>query len=200
MFDAGMPPTVPITFASNCNAVQACGGALPGLWHYGSVCIEDTAFGRIQQLCGGAAQTQILNKVGSASGAVLFTNNQMARAVRGSVNFTATTTNTTCVVGFMGFGCTSLPALLGQAGITGTCSLSLPDGGASSNTCTCDLSFAFNDMASETYTAANNVITTGSNRTFEYCVAGTTLTYEETTPPSVMNIARDPGVSTLSRQ
>ncbi|MDX2014746.1 MAG: hypothetical protein SFW67_31400 [Myxococcaceae bacterium] len=201
LFDAGMPPSVPITFAANCNAVPACGGALPGLWHYGSVCIEDTAFSRIQQLCGGAAQTQILNKSGMASGAVLFTSNQMARAVSGSVNFTATTTNTTCVAGFMGIGgCTNLPSLLGQAGITGTCALSLPDGGASSNTCTCDLSFAFNDTANETYTTANNTITTSTNRTFEYCVAGSTLTYEETTPTSVMNIARDPGVSTLSRQ
>jgi hypothetical protein len=191
---------VPITFATNCNAVQPCGGALPGLWHYGSVCIEDSAFGRIQQLCGGAAMTQILNKAGTASGAVLFTSNQMARSVRGNVGFTATTTSATCVMGFGGFGCSSLPSLLGTAGIQGTCSLSLLDGGPSATTCTCDLTFAFNDNATETYTASGNVITTGSSRTFEYCVAGTTLTYEETTPTSVMNIARDPGVSTLSRQ
>lgn len=201
MFDAGMPASVPMTFAANCNATQPCGGALPGLWHYQSICVEDSIFSRLQNFCGGAAQTQVLDRSGTARGAVFFTATEMARSVAGRVDFALSTTNGTCVNGFMGLGgCTNLPSLLAQAGVQGTCALELPDGGASASTCTCRLSFAFNDQATDTYTVAGNVITTGGNRTFEYCVAGTSMTYEETTPASVMNIARDPGVSTLSKQ
>jgi hypothetical protein len=201
MFDAGMPPTVPITFASNCNAVQPCGGALTGRWYYDNVCIEDSIFSRIQSACGGASQTQILNRSGSVAGAVMFSSNQMARSVTGTVDFTATTTNGVCVNGFMGLGgCAQLPSLLGNFGVQGTCALGLPDGGASTASCTCDLTFSFTDTANETYTTSGNVITTGSGRTFEYCVANTRLTYEETTPAGVMNPTQDPGVSTLSRQ
>ena len=201
MFDAGMPPEVNISFATTCAASQPCGGALPGLWHYGSVCVEDAIFSRLQQICGGATQTQILERSGTARGAVFFDATQMARSVSGRVDFTLSTTNSNCVTGFMGFGgCSNLAALAGNAGVMGTCALELPDGGASSSTCTCHLRFPFNDQATDTYTTAGNVITTAGNRTFEYCVQGTTMTYEETTPTSVMNIARDPGVSTLSKQ
>ncbi|MBL8934344.1 MAG: hypothetical protein JNM69_07315 [Archangium sp.] len=201
MFDAGMPPEVNISFATTCAASQPCGGALPGLWHYGSVCVEDAIFARLQQLCGGANQTQILDRSGTARGAVFFNATQMARSVNGRVDFTLTTTNSTCVTGFMGLGgCANLPALAANAGVMGTCALELPDGGASASTCTCHLRFPFNDQATDTYTTSGNVITTAGNRTFEYCVQGNTMTYEETTPTSVMNIARDPGVSTLSKQ
>ncbi|MBE2252283.1 MAG: hypothetical protein IAE78_22305 [Myxococcus sp.] len=200
MFDAGMPPTVPISFATACNATQPCGGALPGLWHYQSVCVEDAIFSQLVTRCGGPTQTQILDRTGTASGAVFFTATQMARMVTGRVDFKMSTVNSTCVNGFGGFGCVQLPTLLSQAGITGTCALALPDGGASSSTCTCELNFRFNDQATDTYTTSGNVISTAGNRTFDYCVQGQTLTYEETTPTSVMNIARDPGVSTLGKQ
>lgn len=202
MFDAGMPPSVAITFAANCNATQPCGGALPGLWHYQSFCVEDSIFSRLLSACGGASQTQILNRSGTAQGAVFFTATQMGRSVSGAVDFSLSTVNSTCVNGFMGIGgCTQLPTLLAQAGVTGTCALALPDGGASTSTCTCQLTFPFNDRATDDYTTAGNVITTAGNRTFEYCVqGGVTMTYEETTPASVTNIARDPGVSTLAKQ
>lgn len=201
MFDAGMPPQVAISFAATCAAAQPCGGALPGLWHYQSVCVEDAIFTRLQNLCGGATQSSVNDRSGTARGAVFFTANQMARQVSGRVDFSMSTTNSTCVNGFMGFGgCANLPTLLGNAGVQGTCALELADGGASTSTCTCRLSFAFNDQATDTYTVSGNVITTAGNRTFEYCVQGTSMTYEETTPASVTNIARDPGVSTLSKQ
>lgn len=201
MFDAGMPPSVAITFAANCNAAQPCGGALPGLWHYQSFCVEDAIFSRLLNACGGATQTQILDRSGTARGAVFFTSTQMGRSVSGAVDFSLSTVNSTCVNGFMGIGgCTQLPTLLAQAGVTGTCALSLPDGGASATTCTCDLTFPFNDQATEDYTTAGNTITTPRGRTFDYCVQGQSMTYEETTPASVMGIARDPGVSTLAKQ
>lgn len=201
MFDAGMPPSVAISFAQNCNAVQPCGGALPGLWHYQSFCVEDSIFSRLVNLCGGASQTSILNRTGTARGAVFFTPTQMGRSVTGVVDFSLSTVSSTCVNGFMGIGgCTQLPAVAAQAGVSGTCSLSFPDGGPSTTTCTCQLTFPFNDQATEDYTSAGNVITTPRGRTFEYCVQGQTMTYEETTPASVMGIARDPGVSTLGKQ
>lgn len=201
MFDAGMPANVAITFAANCNASNPCGGALPGLWHYQSFCVEDAIFSRLLSACGGATQTQILNRSGTARGAVFFNATQMARSVSGAVDFSLSTVNSTCVNGFMGIGgCTQLPTLLAQAGVTGTCALSLPDGGASTSTCTCNLTFPFNDQATEDYTTAGNTITTPRGRTFDYCVQGTSMTYEETTPASIMGIARDPGVSTLAKQ
>jgi hypothetical protein len=201
MFDAGMPANVAITFAANCNASNPCGGALPGLWHYQSFCVEDAIFSRLLSACGGATQTQILNRSGTARGAIFFNATQMARSVSGAVDFSLSTVNPTCVNGFGGIGgCTQLPTLLAQAGVTGTCALSLPDGGASTSTCTCNLTFPFNDQATEDYTTAGNTITTPRGRTFDYCVQGTSMTYEETTPPSVTNIARDPGVSTLGKQ
>ena len=201
MFDAGMPPSVAITFAANCNAVQPCGGALPGLWHYQGFCVEDAIFSRLLGACGGATQTQILDRSGTARGAIFFTPTQMGRSVSGAVDFSLSTVSSQCVNGFMGIGgCAQLPSLLSQAGVTGSCALSLPDGGASTSTCTCQLTFPFNDQATEDYTTSGNVITTPRGRTFEYCVQGQTMTYEETTLASVTNIARDPGVSTLGKQ
>jgi hypothetical protein len=196
-----LPPTVPITFAATCTSPAACGGAVPGLWHYQNVCIEDGLLGRAQQLCGGAAQTQIFDKMGTARGAIFFTDTQVARSIAATIDFSLTTTNSTCVNGIAGVGgCTNLPSLLANAGITGTCALALPDGGASASTCTCTLHLSVNDQVNDTYTVANNTITTGGNRTFEYCVQGTSMTHKETTPTSATSLRRDPGISTLSKQ
>jgi hypothetical protein len=138
MFDAGMPPAVAITFAATCNSANPCGGNTVGLWHYQQVCIEDAIFGQIQRACGGATQTQILNRSGTARGAVLFDATTMARQVTGSVDFGMTTTANLCVNGFMGLGgCNQLVAAFGAAGVrgvTGTCALELPDGGPSATT------------------------------------------------------------------
>lgn len=205
MFDAGTPPEISVTFASNCNAVQPCGGdpstGREGLWEYSGVCVEDSVFNQFISICGGATQTQVYDKVGVARGAVLFTTQQMARSVTGQVDFKVTTINNQCVNGFMGLGgCAQLPALLmNRGGITAQCALAFPDGGASTTSCTCELWFAFADQASEDYARSGNVLTTSTARTFEYCVQPQQLVYEETTPTTVMRPTRDPGVSTLRK-
>ncbi len=203
-FDAGNPAPVTISFAPTCTTPTPCGGNVVGLWHYQDVCIEDGIFGNVQRACGGAAQTEILNRSGTARGAVYFDSTTMARAVIGSVDFGLTTTNPTCVNGFMGLGgCTQLPSafqLAGVTGVPGTCALELPDGGPSPSTCTCRLTFAFNDQATDGYSTAANTISTDGGRTFDYCVQGSSMSYKETTPASIRNIARDPGISTLAKQ
>ena len=191
VFDAGTPPTVNLTFAATCLAPAPCGGAVQGLWHYQDFCIEDGIFNNLVSRCGGATQTQVLNRSGTAQGAVFFSPTQMGRQVSGAVDFTLFTTNSSCVQ-----GCSFLPALLTSFGIAGTCASGQPDGGPGG--CSCSMRYPFNDVSTETYSLSGNVISTTTNRTFNYCVQGTSMTYKETT--STTGIAKDPGISTLARQ
>lgn len=50
--------------------------------------------------------------------------------------------------------------------------------------CTCDITNVLNDAASDAYTTAGTTLTTGAGaaeRTFDYCVAASEISYEETT-------------------
>lgn len=188
MFDAGVPPTFPITFANVCQPPGACGGDPSGLWTYSNYCVPDDAFTPLVSSCG-ATFTQVTNKQGTARGAVLFTPTQVARDVVVQAAFTITTTSPTCVG-----ACASLGSVFSQRGAMASCSLQLPDGGASATTCSCSVLYQFADRSSETYTRSQGTLTTSSGRTWNYCITSNSLRARETTAN-----ANDFGISTMTR-
>jgi hypothetical protein len=180
--DAGMPPTFNLTFAASCGSQPTCGGNPVGTWFYTAGCIEDAAFSQIQQLCAGAT---ISNKMGTASGSLVFTPTTVTRSITGSVTFSMHATDAFCIQ-----SCPNLPSFLATYGVSGTCT-------GTATACDCTWTAPFGSSGTDSYTASNGVITltSGNPRTFAYCVTGGTMQYTETT----LN-ATEPGLYTLALQ
>lgn len=176
------PPTIAITFMASCGVVTPCPGNELGTWVYTAGCIEDGAFSRLTSLAQQIGCTaDVTNKNGYIAGAVVFDGAQVRRNVVGLANFHFSATGTNCVA-----ACQFIPGQL-PAGITGTCAPGLAS-------CECDLSFDLSDHATQSYTYANGVLTTPTER-YDSCITGNDLRYRETTDAGAV-----PGIFTLTKQ
>ncbi len=186
-FDAGTPPVIPITFAldGGCpNTVQACGGALSGLYYYTEACAVPP--GQIQQFCATAQSSW----VGTHQGALFFTQDTVGRNVH-----IQATGHITMPANCAFLGCDTIQTALSFVFPGSTCGSSANiDGG-----CDCVASVDAGSIDSAPYTAQGTTFTSspGTNlaRSYPYCVNGSTLTYQDSAGNSV-----DPDTFTLTKQ
>ena len=188
---AGAGPTVPVTFADSCEELTPCGGDLSGSWEYAAVCVDYDFAEAAQTFCPEAT----VETSGSLSGSVTFTSTKMTRTgtliLAGTLQLPASCTQ--------GAECATLTVAL-----TALLSSEVDEASCTDATdgCECDLGRTETVDESASYTTAGSTLTTtgeaGTQRTFEYCIEGNTLTYVETTEGGTE--VADPGISELNRR
>jgi hypothetical protein len=172
--DSGSPPGVDITYGS-CSAFTKCGGDLVGSWKVSGGCISSTAFDSAKAKCDGLEESDVVIK---ASGTVVATATMIERKT------SATLTAKVAIPK----DCSPLPdcgliaAGLQSGALPGAPTFDKATCKDSGTICNCDVEATLTEDASDAYTAKDGVVsTTNPDRTFDYCVQGTKLSYEETT-------------------
>jgi hypothetical protein len=166
-----------ITYGS-CPTFTACGGDVKGTWNVSGGCVSSDLFKAAKQQCPGIVES---NVVFQARGYVTADATTVTRNTE--VKFTAKLaipSNCKAAVG----ACATVGSALVFAGLkTATCTDDAGTGG-----CNCDVGDTIADTSSDAYVTAGNTLTTGSStsaRTFDYCVAGSKLSYIETTAKAI---------------
>lgn len=162
--------------AANCPAFTPCGGDAKGTWNVSGGCIKEEIFDQAKAQC---PTLEVNNVVFQARGYVSADGANIDRHTE--VKFTAkfvVPSGCKAVIGTCSGVASAIKALGGMD--TATCADDSATGG-----CTCDVGNTIEEKITDTYTAAGNTITTGGGgaaaRTYDYCVAGSSATFQETT-------------------
>jgi hypothetical protein len=177
-------PFIDIQYKS-CAAFTACGGDVKGLWRLTGGCVDEGAFAAAKAQCPGIVESNVKFQ---ARGVVSADATTITRKTE--VKFTATlAVPVECKnANPLGTTCKAAEAAVQFAGIkTATCTDAAAGGG-----CDCNVGDSTSDDTTDTYSTAGNTLTSGV-RTFDYCVAGSDLTYKETTAKAI------PAVYTLAK-
>jgi hypothetical protein len=164
-------PEVPLTYGT-CPAFTPCGGDEKGSWKVSGGCLSDSFLAGVEDACAAFATSDekiIAKGIVTADG----------------TNITRRTIVTLTAKAFIPFSCApptfqNCNAIAAgaqfQYGFTkATCTLNGTNDG-----CNCDVEKTATEDSTGTYTTSGNTITTGSEDTFDYCVAGNQLTYRQT--------------------
>jgi hypothetical protein len=184
----GAPEWVPVTVLTNttCPTLNPCGGDIAGTWDVSGVCIE-IPLGTALAACPGA---MITRADGRARGRVVFsTAPSIARRVAESEARVDLLVPAVCAAA--AGGCAALQSLLVRAAPGATCVA------AASGDCQCTAQQRYTIDDGDAYTTmSNQIVSTTSNKRWDYCVEGTTLRYRDQSPSG----AREPGVVSLRRR
>jgi hypothetical protein len=171
-------PFATITYGS-CSTFTACGGDVKGTWNVSGGCVSSDLFKAAKAQCAGITESAV---VFQARGNVTADATTITRNTE--VKFTAKLAIPSDCKAKVGGACATVGSALIFAGLqTATCT----DDAATSG-CNCDVGDTITDSSSNVYVTAGNTLTTGSGasaRTFDYCAAGSKLTYLETTAKAV---------------
>jgi len=172
-------PLIDIQY-KGCTPLAACGGDVKGTWRLTGGCVPDGAFAAAKQQCAGLVESNVKFQ---ARGVVFADATKITRKTE--VKLTATLAVPQMCVAAIGT-CADVATAIKFTGIdTATCAVSA--GG-----CDCDVADQTNENTTDAYTTSGNTLTSGV-RTFDYCVAGNEIKYEETTAKAV------PAVFTLAK-
>ncbi len=176
---AGVP--IAITFSASCPAFTPCGGNLVNNWAYTSVCVDSAdPFPEVSQACPGSSFS---NLAGTTQGGLYFNSTLVHRNVHTHITGNLTVAGSCALA-----GCASVQNALSSTFTTVTCT------GSS----TCDCAFTYDSLVNQdaAYVVSGSRVTTdpgtGGQREYDFCVAGSSLTYREVT-----NQPADPGVLSL---
>jgi hypothetical protein len=185
--DSGQAPGATITYGT-CPAFTKCGGDLLGSWKVSGGCLSEDTFAAAKTQCPGLKETDV---VITASGTVDVTATNVNRDV--SISLTGkVAVPKTCLEGApcaaLGLGLTNpLLAPGGLAFKTATCT----DG---TDVCNCDVATTRDDKSDVGYTTTPDGTLTipasgaAKEQTYDYCVAGSKLTYTETTATQTLKL------------
>lgn len=178
-------PEVAITFGT-CPQFTPCGGDEKGSWKVTGGCLSDEVLADAKNACAGFTTS---NETIKAKGIVTADGANVIRQTQ--VKFSAKAHIPASCAAQAGGNC-QLVALGAQAQLgfdKATCVDA--DGG---DGCDCDVEDTITEATADTYTKSGNTITTGSGDTFDYCVAGTKLSYTQTNGqkpyPLVLELAK----------
>ncbi len=158
----------------NCTPLVACGGDVKGLWRVTSGCVPDGAFASAKQQCPGLTESNVKFQ---ARGVVFADATKITRKTE--VKFTATLAVPKTCKDAIGT-CADVATAVKFTGLaTATCTDVAAD-----SSCTCDVGDSTTDNTTDKYTTAGNTLTSGA-RTFDYCVKGNDIEYQETTAKAV---------------
>ena len=155
----------PITIDAACPAFTACGGTLDGAWDYQKGCVGDQ-FGTVRQACP-ALDTSGL-KV-SVKGTIYFLGGgalerNVTSSVTGVIKFPES-----CATS-LGQTCDDVEAFFKNDFPNIDCS-------KVGSECNCTASRSDTNTAATTYTVTGNTVKTADGDEYDFCVAGSTLTY-----------------------
>ncbi len=182
--DAGAPPIINVDFKPTCSAFTPCGGDPTGIWHYTTGCIDDATFDKVKQACPTATFT---NTSATIAGSLTFSSGNVVRDT--STHFKATANIPQQCASLAG-GCAGVQAALGGAYPSTKCV------DAAAGACTCTVDETTPAKQTDTYTVAGNVITTGSNLKYDFCVTGTKLEHKANGNAQTA----EPGTFSLTKQ
>jgi hypothetical protein len=155
---------------SSCTVKSPCGGAIAeGEWSLTGACLDaGNLFPQVRARCSAATVRSSVNP--DAGGTLSVRGGQI------TLNFQATvSTSIDFPNACHGCRCSDLESNLRAAGLTGiSCSPQCAGG-----SCFCSSSKSVDVSVSESFATQGNEIVTGSNRTFDYCMAGGELTLQE---------------------
>ncbi len=176
--------TVDVRTTTTCAPLTPCGGGVVGTWDVSGVCVEIPLAG-VLAACPSARVTRA---TGMARGRVIFDGVFARRQAQSQVEVDMT-----------------VPALCaaavgGCAGLQGILRASVPDSACVATAaldCNCAARQVTTINDADAYTlVGNDIVSSVLNKHWSYCVAGTTLTYQDTSPTG----AREPGIISLGRR
>jgi hypothetical protein len=183
--DAGMAPDwVDLTVGPvmSCPPFMACGGDVVGTWDVAGGCVEvDIEMGIMR--CPGAMVT---SRTGRARGRVIFGSDGIARRVADSEVEIAIFIPALCA---MFVSCETIESMLAMSVTEASCTTE------ATGDCNCTGRQITHIDNTDAYTIEGNEIV-GTTRRWEYCIAGDSLSYRDSTPGMGM---REPGVIELAR-
>jgi hypothetical protein len=169
-------PGVPVHYGE-CPAFEKCDSDPVGSWTVSGGCLSKDAFAPAKAQCPGLAERDV---VITAEGTVEVTATNVKRKtavhLSGSVTIPKTCAkNAPC----------SLVAGALQGGFKGL-KFDKVDCTEAGTACDCSVASTMSDDTDDTWTKDNGTLTTASNpeRTYDYCVVGNTIRYQETTDPN----------------
>ncbi len=176
-----------LTDGSPCPALAACGGDVIGAWDVTGGCFE-LPIEESLSACPGAAVTR---NSGRARGRVVFDASGFAHRVAQSEVEIEIAVPSLCA-GAVG-GCGVIASSLRSSAPDSTCVTE------ASGDCRCAArQVTAIDDADGYRTESNQIISTVSAKRWDYCIAGTTLRYQDVTPGSPST--REPGIIELGRR
>ena len=187
-----LPAAVPISFPPTCTVPTPCGGNPSGKYDYTGACVGQDEFGsfvsRLEQVCGAGSVT-VTGYDGGIQGFAFFQAGHVCRTVQGSVTVSATIGGAFCPM-----YCTTIGMGIAQAGFTGSCA----QNGA---VCDCTATRAINlsTMGSPYTTSATTLTITPTGQHYETCLTGNVLTTRQLDAGTGGEMAREPGVATLTK-
>lgn len=167
-------PEVTLTYGT-CATFRPCGGDEKGSWKVTGGCLSDEVLTDAKTACPGlTTKDEVIKAKGivTADGTTILRRTQVTLKAKAFIPFSgqcAATTN--CQL--LAVGAQS------QLGFDKVTCTTAADGGTTGG-CDCDIEETQRDNVTDTYTKAGNTITTSANDTFDYCVAGSKLTYTQT--------------------
>lgn len=171
-------PFVSIQYGG-CAAFAPCGGDEKGLWKITGGCVSEAIFEQAKGACPTLVEKDVKFE---GRGSVNADGTNIERKVELKFSATFEIPASCKTQNPLGSTCTAAEQGLKFAGVkTATCKDAAAGGG-----CDCDVTNEFGETTKDTYTTAGNTLTSANPaRTFDYCVAGTSITYRETTKDAV---------------
>lgn len=173
-------PFVAIEYgAANCPAFTPCGGDEKGLWKVKGGCVTEAIFEQAKGACPALVEKNVKFE---ARGTVNADGVNIERKVELKFSATFEIPASCKQANPLGQTCAAAQQGLLFAGLkTASCKDAAAGGG-----CDCDVTNELGETTKDTYTVSGNTLTSGTPaRTFDYCVAGTDITYQETTDKAV---------------
>lgn len=164
-------PEVSLTFGT-CPAFTPCGGDEKGSWKISGGCLSDSFLAGVEDACAGFTTT---NEAIKAKGIVTADGANITRRTEVTLTAKAFIPFSCAPQGFQTCSAIAAGAQFQYGFSKATCTPT-----ANNDGCNCDVEKTQSENSTGTYTTSGNTITTGSNDTFDYCVAGNKLTYTQT--------------------
>jgi hypothetical protein len=165
-------PEVDLTYGT-CPTFDACGGDEKGSWKVSGGCLSDDLLKDAKNACPGlTTSNEVIKAKGTvdADGTNLVRHTQVKVTAKAFIPFTGQ-------CGMLGTDCSVVAfGAKAQLGFDTVDCVSADGGGG----CDCTIGDTIIDNSTGTYTKNGNTITTDGGDTFDYCVAGSKLTYTQT--------------------
>jgi hypothetical protein len=191
--DAGLPPAATVTF-DNCPAFTPCASDPTGTWDYTGACVDKNALTQFAAMCQGTEKPVLNNVTGTIQGRVVFTATQVAR----NAMITTIADVTIPLSCFTGSPIPINDCASAQTAIN----LQQPGtkcvNGADAQHCNCTLDFSTAQAGTNGYTVTGSQLKIDDGSVYDFCVMGTKLQHQQTTPAS--GSPPEPGVYELTKQ
>lgn len=183
------PPPIVDVEVGQCDAFEACGGDVEGVWTYTAACVDLDDLGlseeAIEDMCPGAQ----LTLSGQVSGTLTFEDGVVTRQGQSRAEGEVFVPGLCAIA--LG-GCGGVEDDLAEAGLVGA--VCVAQGSPFLPSCRCSFEIDAPEIEAVPFDTVGSVIRLDDGRDFAYCAVGDSLSYEE------IGAATEPGVRELTRR